>query len=93
MTSFQRIQVTDLQRANVQFSRDIEYAQRSQSHLWTAMVTYKVSQSSAEKIVKGEGEPMFDYENLVMLNLGCFICEEPMDQKIMHRRCPGEPPQ
>jgi len=68
--------------------RAIEYAIKSQSHLWTATACHQLT----EKRLAGPLEGLqLDGESLLMVVIGCYICEEPFKRRLLLRRCPGEP--
>jgi hypothetical protein len=89
----QRVETARVKTADDQMQRDIEYATKSQQHLWIAAVVHRVSQSLAEDIVlrPETTEPNFDAESISSIELGCFICEQPLTRAIVKKRCPGDP--
>jgi hypothetical protein len=74
---------------NPEFEAKYSYAIKSESHLWVAIATYHLSESA---LLNSDSEQMLmDSENLLAVNFGCFICEEPYSKKVLKHRCKGEP--
>jgi hypothetical protein len=81
-----------LGRANDSFQKDIDYALASQSHLWIAMAAHRITPALAKRIAEGSTEPVvMDLENLAVMGVSCYVCEEPLNRKLVDRRCPGDP--
>jgi hypothetical protein len=59
-------------------------------HVWVALAVFRLRDDSPEKAARGERVDL-DQENLAMLDVGCFVCEQPWSQRTAHRRCTGEP--
>lgn len=71
-----------------QFTHEIEFAKKSEGHLWVAIVAYKVSVESLQNLNK---EFMnLDVENIRSITVGCYICEEEYSDLLTKRRCKGE---
>jgi len=75
------------------FDRAIELALRGRVHLWIAAAAYVVT---ADGIDANQHDPAghplpLDLENLLSVDLGCLVCEEPYDPRLARRACPGEP--
>jgi hypothetical protein len=89
----QRVEAARIKTADEKLEADLEYAIKSQSHLWIGAVVHRVSQQLAESIAlrPATTEPHFDAESLSSIEFGCFICEEPLTRAIVRKRCPGEP--
>ena len=69
--------------------KEYNYAIKSGEHLWTALVSYKMDKKSLREM--RDSPLLFDSENLLSMHLGCFICEQVYEPKLLDRRCPGEP--
>lgn len=81
-----------VEKAMVKFLKDLDYAEKSQTHLWTAIAHYSLSDEAAKRIVNDPSEQVIlDTENLGGVNIGCFVCEEPLDARLVGKRCQGEP--
>lgn len=79
-------------RANDAFQRHIDYAVKSQTHLWIAVAAHRISDGLAKRVARGSDEPVvMDLENLAVMGISCYICEEPLNPRILDRRCPGDP--
>lgn len=86
----QLIEGEQLKKVDEKYEREYDYAVKSQTHLWVATTVYMLSDEAVSTM--GEGPVLLDIENLLMVPLiGCFVCEEPFDSKLIHRRCKGEP--
>lgn len=70
--------------------REYNYAKRSHTHLWQAIITHKLSVQALENM---ETESLIlDAESMMGLPLiGCFVCEQPYSRELLRRKCPGEP--
>ena len=59
-------------------------------HVWTAMAVFRLADDDAPKAAAGVRVDL-DHENLAMLQVGCFACEELWSERLRYRRCKGEP--
>ena len=89
----QRVATERVKTADERLQKDIEYAEKSQTHLWIAAVVHRVSQQAAEEIaLRPETyEPRLDMETLSSVEFGCFICEQPLLRTNVKKRCTGDP--
>ena len=71
--------------------KEIEYAVKAGEHLWTAIVTYLSSKQALRDNYENNQPLNMDSENLLQVHVGCFICEEPFEPKMLDRRCKGQP--
>ena len=70
------------------FEKDIEYAKKAHTHLWTVMVTFRLSDDMAEKMARGMNlNPQLDRENIVNVGVGCYMCEKELDPRLIGKRC------
>lgn len=75
------------ERARAKFDEALRVATLGGDHLWTALATFLVDPVAAAQ----GGGGFLDTENLGGVYLGCYVCEQPFDQRLLTRRCPGEP--
>lgn len=73
-----------------------DYARKSQTHLWLLLITYKVPDAflDAQDGLKPKDDPTAILDPDAILGvpaLVCYLCEQPYDRRLRHRRCPGEP--
>lgn len=89
----QRLDPGQLAAIDKKFEREYEYAIKSNTHFWQAIVNHRISDETAKAIVTGDNsvQPNFDLESMMGLVFGCLICEEPLDRKLIGKRCKGEP--
>lgn len=89
----QRLDPEQLTKIDQRIEKDLEYAYKSQTHFWQAIVTHKLSDTAAKAIATNDinYQPNFDLESLSSLSFGCLICEQALDRKLVGKRCPGEP--
>lgn len=82
-----------LEGADERFEKSITYATKAHEHLWVAIASYVLADATIKGIATGEPglTPSLDIENLAGVQIGCFICEQALDRKLVGRRCPGEP--
>lgn len=81
-----------LARASAAFDREVEYAKKSESHLWIVALAHRLSTAQARLMVEGRSEDVpLDAESLVVSGTGCYICETPLSARLLNRRCKGEP--
>jgi len=60
---------------------------RPGEHVWIVTVAYRVT---AETLT-GPAEAYLDQESFAAMQAGCYVCEQPFEKRLTHRRCPGEP--
>ena len=58
-------------------------------HLWVAVAAFRVSAQSLRGRVTDTIN--LDRENLAVIDVGCYVCEQPWSERLSYRRCPGEP--
>jgi hypothetical protein len=61
------------------------------AHVWVAVVMYRLSTESAEAAMTATAQVHLDMENLALINVGCYLCEQPWSAQTARRRCSGEP--
>lgn len=71
------------------FCGEVVYAIKSHTHLWTATALYMLSEETMRTL--SEEAPNLDMENLRQVGVGCFVCQEPYDPRLLKRKCKGEP--
>ncbi len=64
---------------------------RRGEHVWISAVAYVLSDTTVKRILRDEQNVLMDGENVATIALGCYVCEEPLTERMFHRRCPGEP--
>lgn len=74
------------------FEKALAYHTKSQTHMWTSLVQYLHSEE-AIKAAFGDNPELLhmDRENLIGHHIGCYICEEPANKRIITRACKGQP--
>jgi hypothetical protein len=84
---------SDVERIKDRFTREIEYHEKSEQHLWIAVISHQMTDTLAKRIATGDEsvEPLFDQESLRDISFGCYVCEQALDPKLVGKRCPGEP--
>ena len=72
------------------FKQLYDYAIKSETHLWIATGAYHLSDETLRNM---ENNPLLlDLENLLMEpQIGCYVCEEPFQMRLLTRKCKGEP--
>lgn len=87
----QHVQQTRLQQGRRRFDEALRVAELGGDHVWTVLVTHLIA--DPRELLGAAGEPHLDAESLVGIHVGCYRCEQPLDQagRIIRRRCPGEP--
>lgn len=71
------------------FTAELNYARKSHTHLFVATAAYVLSEETLRDMETSP--PLFDLENLRQVLIGCFVCEEPYDKRMLKRKCSGEP--
>ena len=56
-------------------------------HVWAVVAVFRVS---AETLRSGEHAHL-DAESLAQTTVVCFVCEQPYEERLTYRKCPGEP--
>jgi hypothetical protein len=81
----QHISGTRQEAAETRFDAAIDRAVRLREHLWIAVVPFFVTPPL-------DDGAMLDAENIASApSVGCYVCEEPWDERVARRRCPGDP--
>ena len=81
-----------INRSNATFQQALDYAEKAQTHVWIATAAHLVSDAQAKRLANGSDEPVImDLENLAVMGIGCYRCEEPLNPRLVDRRCPGDP--
>lgn len=90
-----RVFVSDerMKGSRARFERAISYAIKAREHLWIAVASYMLADATAKGLATGEPglSPSLDVENLAGVEVGCYVCEQALDRRLVGRRCPGEP--
>ena len=60
-------------------------------HVWMAIVGFVNSAENMRKAHGGKETVHLDMENIAIMTVGCFICEEPYSERLSYRKCAGEP--
>lgn len=81
------------QLAEDTLEREYAYAVAAGVHLWVVTVAHKATEQLLDAYDgRTDAPPMLDVDTLLMRPaLGCYVCEQPYDQRARRRRCPGEP--
>ncbi len=81
-----------INRSSTAFDRELEYAEKAGTHLWIAVAGHRLSDAQAKRVANGSDEPVImDLENLAIMGISCYRCEEPLNRRLIDRRCPGDP--
>lgn len=64
---------------------------REGEHVWVAMAVFRMDGKGLAEAALRDGQPVLDRENLATIEVGCYICEQQFEPRLVHRRCPGEP--
>lgn len=66
-----------------------DYAIKAGEHYWIVVLTHAVSRDALERLPE---PPTLDTESLIGNPMvGCYICEQSYEPRLLRRRCPGEP--
>lgn len=83
-------QQIDANRLKDQLKEKYDFAIKSHTHLWQAIAMYSISDNALKNLNKEALH--LDVENMMGLPMiGCFVCEQPFNSKMIYGRCPGEP--
>lgn len=82
-----------VQAVRDRFDAKLSYAEKAGDHLWIAIVSYVLGDADAKGIASGDPTvtPTLDNENLADISMGCYRCEQPLERRLVGKRCPGEP--
>lgn len=58
-------------------------------HVWIAVAVYRLSTDTLR--AQASDQLHLDRENLATIEIGCFVCEQPYEERYSYRPCPGEP--
>lgn len=81
------------QAARDEFERRVSYAIKSETHLWIVTLAHYASDQLIEAMAGNtDALPLLDTETLAFPPVtGCYVCEEPYDRRLRHRKCKGDP--
>jgi len=81
-----------IEGAEERFEQKLSYATKAEEHLWVAIASYTLADSTVEGIATDKPglTPSLDLENLAGVQVGCYVCEQALDRRLIGRRCPGE---
>lgn len=82
-----------VERAAKAFDATLSYAEKAGDHVWMAMAAYGLTDQAAKAVATGDPSytASLDVENLRVLTVGCYRCEQALSARLVGRRCPGEP--
>jgi hypothetical protein len=76
----------------------LEQKDSDNEHVWVAAALYKVTADNLRRCINavtGKVESVdtvyLDMENLVGVEVGCYVCERPFSEWLSRRKCEGEP--
>jgi hypothetical protein len=58
-------------------------------HVWIAMACFRVSAESLRGVAADQVN--LDRENLAIIEVGCYVCEQGWSESLSYEKCPGEP--
>lgn len=64
---------------------------RPGEHVWSSFVVHVLSDRTVKAVLAEQTNVLMDGENVAMIMIGCYVCEEPLTKRTFHRRCTGEP--
>lgn len=71
------------------FDELLAFAERSKTHLWGMNMVHRMSVTALEQMQTVP--PLFDQESLLFAAIGCQVCEQPYEPRLLRRACPGDP--
>lgn len=92
-------QLAKIEAMHQRYDRELDYALKARSHLWAVMSMYKLTDAEvramAESADAGElrrdAVPTSSPDRILSVTVGCYICEQQLDRRLIFRTCPGEP--
>jgi hypothetical protein len=90
----QRVDESEVDAINARLERDIAYFTASNQHMWTVAQVHALSDAAARKVANGtadDGDLIMDKESLRSVTFGCYLCESPLNPRLIGKRCPGKP--
>ena len=72
---------------NRAFVAEVEYAIKSHTHVWTVMQLHVVSGDTLTEHLAREEAPLLDGETFRAIEVGCYVCEQPFDPRLVTRKC------
>lgn len=80
------------QSAEERFDAEMGYAEKAKTHLWIFIVTHRLTDQRAKEIAAGDASAtLLDVETIGVTGVGCYRCEQPLEARLVGKRCPGEP--
>lgn len=65
-------------------------ARKPDEHLIVATAAFVISAESALRTFIGAEQSLLDQENLLDIQMGCYLCEQPYSIQLMNTPCPGD---
>lgn len=88
----QRIDRTRVAGMQARFDERLALADRVEEHVWTVFTVHLITDKTAA-LFAGEEDPtvtpILDSESLASIQIGCYRCEQPLDPRLIGRRCRG----
>lgn len=79
-----------VERATARFDEELAYAAKAEEHVWVAMTCHRLSADAARTLAEGTAGPaMLDAESIVSAGMGCYRCEQPLERRLIGKRCRG----
>jgi hypothetical protein len=81
-----------VERAQAAFQKRVEKAEKYNRHVWITTVAHSMTEEQVHRILDGTaGDQLLDAETIAVTGIGCYRCEQGLDEKIVDQPCPGEP--
>jgi len=81
------------ERAAAAFGKEVEYAEKAETHVWIVTVAHRITDDRARAAVTGTGDGpiLLDAESVSVSGIGCYRCEQELTQRLIGKRCKGDP--
>lgn len=66
----------------------VQKALLAQEHLWLAVAAFQLPDSALQDLDNPSPADL-DSENLLSINVGCYVCETPLRKGLVGTICPG----
>lgn len=85
----QEVSGSRVERLREEFTKEVDYAVKSKTHLWIVTTIHVTSGEKLAAIHAGTESGHLDAESLRNVLYGCYICEEPYAARLEKRKCKG----
>jgi hypothetical protein len=90
--SYAHMPADRVDRAQAAFEQRVRDAEKFNRHVWITTVAHSMTDEQVRRILDGTaGDQFLDVETVAVTGIGCYRCEQALDEKVVDQPCPGDP--